>query len=159
MIKQDARSFSPEVQAAFRLRAVQAVLRGETQTAIAKNFGVSRGAVAGWMRLYRLHGMEALKGAKRGRKKTIQLEPWQAAQIVRTITDKCPDQVKLPWALWTRDAVAELIKMRFGISISRWTAGRYLKRWGFTPQKPAKRAFEQDPIAVKRWLEIDYPVT
>lgn len=50
-----------------------------------------------------------------------------------------------------------MIKKRFGITISRWTAGRYLKRWGFTPQKPAKRALEQNPEAVKHWLETEYP--
>jgi hypothetical protein len=32
-----------------------------------------------------------------------------------------------------------------------------LKRWGLTPQKPLRRAYEQDPKAVKQWLEVDYP--
>lgn len=157
MEKQDARSLSPEAQEALRFRAVKAVIRGETQTAVAKTFGLARGTVARWMHLYRKGGMKALKGAKRGRRKQIQLEPWQAAQTVRTITDHCPDQVKLPWVLWTRDAVTQLIKERFDITISRWTAGRYLKRWGMTPQKPAKRALEQNPEAVQRWLETEYP--
>lgn len=157
MEKQDARSLPPAAQEALRHRAVQAVLRGERQTAVAKTFGLSRAAVAKWVSLYRRGGEKALNGAKRGRHKSIQLEPWQAAQTVRTITDHCPDQVKLPWALWTRDAVAQLIKERYDLTVSRWTAGRYLKRWGFTPQKPAKRALEQNPEAVRRWLELDYP--
>lgn len=37
------------------------------------------------------------------------------------------------------------------------TVGEYLKRWGFTPQKPLKRAYEQNPKAVQRWLDEDYP--
>jgi transposase len=37
------------------------------------------------------------------------------------------------------------------------TVGEYLKRWGYTPQKPLKRAYEQDPQAVKAWLDIEYP--
>ncbi len=77
--------------------------------------------------------------------------------IVRIITDKLPDQLKLPFALWTREAVQQLIAQRFQIDISIWTVGRYLKRWGFTPQKPAKRALEQSPEAVKKWLETEYP--
>lgn len=157
MEKQDARSLPPAAQEALRHRAVQAVLRGEKQTAVAKTFGLSRAAVAKWVSLYRRNGEKALNGAKRGRKKQTRLEPWQAAQTVKTITDHCPDQVKLPWVLWTRDAVAQLIKERYGISISRWTAGRYLKHWGFTPQKPAKRALEQNPEAVQRWLVSEYP--
>lgn len=35
--------------------------------------------------------------------------------------------------------------------------GEYLKRWGFTPQKPVKKAHEQQPKAVKKWLEESYP--
>ena len=35
--------------------------------------------------------------------------------------------------------------------------GDYLKRWTFTPQKPIKRAYEQDPKKIAQWLEIDYP--
>lgn len=38
------------------------------------------------------------------------------------------------------------------------TVGEYLKRWGYTPQKPLKRADEQDPQQVKAWLDIEYPV-
>ena len=59
--------------------------------------------------------------------------------------------------LWTREAVALLIKRRFGIEISVWTAGRYLCKWGFTSQKPVRRAFEQDTEEVRRWLEVEYP--
>lgn len=157
MEKQDARSLTPAAQETLRRRAVHAVLQGTLQKDVFKIFGVSRSALAEWMRLYRLKGEPGLTSLKRGRRKKIQLEPWQAAQTVRTITDHCPDQIKLPWVLWTRDAVAQLIKERFGIGISRWTAGRYLKRWGFTPQKPAKRAMEQNPEAVRHWLDTEYP--
>jgi transposase len=157
MYKQDARSLSPSAQETLRRRAVKAVLDGRLQKDIAATFSVSQAAITKWMKLYHQGGEKALTPLKRGRRKQIQLEPWQAAQTVRTITDHCPDQVKLPWILWTREAVAQLIKERYGIVISRWTAGRYLKRWGFTPQKPAKRALEQNPEAVQRWLEIEYP--
>jgi transposase len=37
------------------------------------------------------------------------------------------------------------------------TVGEYLKRWGFTPQKPLKRAYEQRPAEVQRWLDERYP--
>jgi len=32
-----------------------------------------------------------------------------------------------------------------------------LKRWGFTPQKPKRKAYEQNPKLVKQWLEKEYP--
>jgi len=153
----DARSLSSSAQEALRRRAVHVVTQGKSQTEVAKIFHVSRSAVAEWMRLYRQGGDRALAARKRGRPKQIRLKPWQSAQTVRTIKDRCPDQIKLPFALWTRDAVAQLINERFNVKISRWTAGRYLKRWGFTPQKPARRAFEQNPELVQRWLDTEYP--
>jgi len=61
----------------------------------------------------------------------------QAATTVRIITDRLPDQLKLPFALWTSEAVQRLIKMKFGLQLSISTVGRYLKRWDLTPQKPA----------------------
>ena len=40
------------------------------------------------------------------------------------------------YALWTRQAVVELIRDRYGIELAVRTMGLYLGRWGFTPQKP-----------------------
>jgi DDE superfamily endonuclease/Winged helix-turn helix len=65
--------------------------------------------------------------------------------------------LKLPFSLWTREAVGRLIEDRFGIQLSVWTVGRYLAQWGFTPQKPARRAFERDPERVRQWLDEEYP--
>lgn len=59
--------------------------------------------------------------------------------------------------LWTRDAVAQLIEDRFKIKLSKWTVGRYLKRWGMSPQKPVKKAYQQQPEVVRNWLEKEYP--
>ena len=73
------------------------------------------------------------------------------------ICDKTPDQFKLTFALWTRQAVQELIKVRWGIAMPIRTVGEYLKRWGFTPQKPLKRAYEQRPVEVQRCLDEQYP--
>ena len=75
----------------------------------------------------------------------------------RLIADRTPDQLKMPYALCTRTAVAQLIKQRLGIVLAVRTMGLYLKRWGFTPQKPMKKAYEQSPAAVRRWLQQDYP--
>ena len=76
----------------------------------------------------------------------------------KLITDKTPDQLKMPYALWSRAAVGELIEQRFGVRLPVRTMGLYLSRWGFTPQKPMKKAYEQSPAAVKKWLEEEYPV-
>ena len=63
----------------------------------------------------------------------------------------------LPFALWTREAVQELLLRKFALEVSVWTVGRYLRAWGLTPQKPVRRAYEQNPVAVRKWLAEEYP--
>lgn len=82
---------------------------------------------------------------------------YEAAAIKRIITDNTPDQLKFPFALWTREALQQLIKEKYQIRMPIRTVGEYLKRWGFTPQKPVRRAYQRSEPAVRRWLEEDYP--
>jgi transposase len=128
-----------------------------SQAEAARMFGVSRQSVNAWDQCQRAKGLTALRAQPRGRPRILHLKPYQAAMIARLITDRCPDQLKLPFMLWMREAVQELIQRRFGIQVSIWTVGRYLARWGFTPQKPLRQAYEQDPAAVRRWLKREYP--
>jgi DNA-binding transcriptional MerR regulator len=85
------------------------------------------------------------------------LTPEQEKRIQKAIVDKEPDQLKLPFALWTRIAVQQLIKQLLSIDMPIRTVGEYLSRWGFTPQKPLRRAYEQNPKMVKKWLDEQYP--
>jgi transposase len=155
----DARSLSGDAQEALRMRAVQAVLSGMTQAEAAKVFGVSRYAVIMWTAAYREGGEAALAARKKGPKKGHgkKLTPKQERQTKEWVVGKCPDQLRLPFYLWTREAVSELIEDRFGVSLALSTVGAYLRDWGFTPQKPVRRAFEQSPAAVQRWLTETYP--
>jgi hypothetical protein len=83
--------------------------------------------------------------------------PEQETELQKAIYDKCPDQMKLPFALWTRKAVQQLIKQLWSIKMPIRTVGEYLKRWGFTPQRPLRRAYKQNPKVVKNWLDNEYP--
>jgi len=158
MNTQDARMLPPSAQEDLRCRVVRAVEeQGMSQAEAVRTFGVSKTAVHNWRKAYRDGGMTALKSKPRGRPRRSRLAGHQAATTVRIIQDRCPDQMKLPFALWTRDAVRQLIAERFDIDLSVWTVGRLLKKWGFTPQKPLRRAYERDPVAVQRWLDEEYP--
>lgn len=81
----------------------------------------------------------------------------QEQRALRWICGRCPDQLRLPFALWTRRAVQELFRARFGIAMPIRTVGLYLERWGMTPQRPSRRAYERDDAAVERWLRVEYP--
>lgn len=156
---QDARSLPHKTQEHLRIRAVKAVVqKGQKQCQVAELIGVTVQAVSGWVKRYRQGGYASLKAKKKGRPlQASKLLPWQSAVIVRTISDKTPDQLKFPFILWTRDAVALLIKEKYGIELSRWSVGRLLKRWGFTPQKPAKKSYFQNSKRVQNWLRNEYP--
>ena len=81
----------------------------------------------------------------------------QEERIRKLITDKAPDQLELDYALWTRKAVMELIEQETRVAMPIRTVSEYLKRWGFTPHKPVKQAYEQNPEAIQRWLDEEYP--
>ena len=157
MEKQDARSLSGEGQEDLRRRVVEAVAKGLSQTEAARVFGVARGTVSRWMGLVEREGRRALRARRRGRPPVSRLAPQQAATTVRHIVSGCPDQLLLPFALWTREAVQELLLRKFALEVSVWTVGRYLRAWGLTPQKPVRRAYEQNPVAVRKWLAEEYP--
>jgi transposase len=110
-------------------------------------------------RAYRQGGWLAVNVKPRGRKAGDgrQLTAAQEAEIRRLICDKTPEQFKLGFAMWNRQAVSQLVADRLGIKLPIRTVGHYLKRWGFTPQKPIKKAYEQRPAEVKRWLDERYP--
>jgi transposase len=133
------------------------VQNGLSQTEAAQVFGLARGTVSRWMGLVQRVGRRALKAQRRGRPPVSRLAPHQAATTVRHILSGCPDQLSLPFALWTREAVQELLLRKFDLQVSVWTVGRYLRAWGLTPQKPVRRAYEQNPAAVRQWLEEEYP--
>jgi transposase len=152
----DARSLSPEGQEALRKRAVRAVLSGRNQAEAARTFGV-RGKVARWMYEYRRGGEAAPDQRPQCRPPAAKLQGEQEGIIVALIKSYSPDQLGLAGSLWTSETVGALIKTRLGLALSVWTVGRYLRRWGLTPQKPARRAYQQDPEAVRHWLEVEYP--
>jgi transposase len=106
------------------------------------------------------HATVRLTGCSgRGRRAGEQaaLSERQQQEVVALVRDSTPDELGLPGFLWTREAVAELIAQRYGVWLARTTVGGYLRAWRFSPQKPKRRALEQNPAAVARWLAEAYP--
>jgi transposase len=156
----DARKLSSDQQKLLRIKAVDMVFKhGYTQRATAKALSVSKTHVNRWCKAFEEGGYEALELGRRGRRLNEKrlLKPYQCAILVNIIKDKTPDQEKMPFVLWERVAVRDLIKRKFGITIALRTVSEYLKRWGMTPQRPIERAREQSSAAVKTWLEETYP--
>ena len=159
MEKDDARKLSPAEQHERRRQVIRAHKRGRTRTQIAQEVGLSYTAVSKTIERFEAHGMAALAPRTRGRRsgEDRALSEEQEQAIQRTICDKRPEQLKMDFFLWSRAAVMQLIEREYGIKLHVRSVGKYLARWGFTPQKPIRRAYEQSPAAVKEWLDTQYP--
>ncbi|MFV0390930.1 MAG: IS630 family transposase [Paludibacteraceae bacterium] len=126
---------------------------------VALTLGVDKNIVSNTWKRYNSQGFSGLKDKKPGvsSESASLLNSKQETLIQKLITDAMPDQLKLDFALWTRKAVKELIEREFGIVLAINTVGDYLRKWGFTPQKPKKRAYEQCSKKVQQWLTETYP--
>ena len=159
MEKTDARKLSLENLELLRNQAIRLLKQGRKQVEVAGIIGVRSATISDWWRLYMTGGKKALKlqhpGPVKGTNGILSAE--QEKEIQRLIIDKTPDQLKLPFVLWDRKAIVALIRHQYDIVIAIRTVGKYLNRWHFSPQRPIKRAYEQQPKAVQTWLDEEYP--
>ena len=157
-IKEDGRRLSREAQHERRKQAIRLHRKGMKAVDIAAALSMSPVTVYTAIKVVETGGLRALVPKPTGRKvgQMRQLTPEQELHIQRLICEKRPEQLKMQFALWTRAAVMQLVESEYGISLPVRTMGEYLKRWGFTPQRPVVRAYEQRPESVKQWLEHEY---
>lgn len=160
MDKIDARRLTPEGREQLRRMVIRLRQQsGMSCTELAKIAGVHVRTAEIWIRRAAAEGTESLGERARGRpsgtgrKLSLAQEVWLQEQMV----ERLPGQLSLPFALWTRPAIKALIHKQFGIEVQDRLIGKYLARWRFTPQRPVKRALEQNPEAVRAWLQETYP--
>lgn len=158
MEKRDARTLKKEAQKEIRILAIEHWKKNGNMAEAARIFGVSYRAVRKWVSKYSEKGVEHLAEDRRGRPIGKELTRKQEVRIIWKISTKQPEQLRLAFGLWTRENVGELINREYGIKRSARQIGRYLKEWGFTPQKPAYKAYEQSSEEVQNWLDVEYPL-
>ena len=158
MKKIDARKLSTEVQQHNREQAIRLFEQGMKRQFIAQTIGVHYVVICNWIRAWKQGGLSSLQLGQRGRKQGMKRRLTQAQETVlkQLLCDKTPQQMKLPFALWNRKAIQSVIWQLWHVRIAIRTVGDYLKRWGYTPQKPAKRAYKRNPQQVRKWLEETY---
>lgn len=152
----DARKLTHEQLTELRKRGVSSVQNGEEPGTVARILGVSKMAVYNWLSLYRNGGWHALEAQKRGGRRP-KLDAKALQWVYNLVTGGDPMQMKFPFALWTCQLIAKAIKMKFGISLSRWSVSRLLHQMGLSAQKPLHRAYQQNEKAVKEWKRKVYP--
>lgn len=156
MRENDGRKLDHKTLEAIRIRAVERVEAGESPEVVIRALGMSRARIYEWLAAYREGGYEALK-AKRLFGRPPKLTGKQLHQLYHLITSKNPTQLKFPFALWTRSMIREVIRDKFGVRLSEVSVGRLLRKRGLSPQKPLRRAYQQDREAVERWVNEEYP--
>jgi transposase len=155
----DMRKLPAAAQEERRRQVIGLRQAGQTYDAIAAQVGMSRTGVFNICRRFAERGAAGLRSGPRGPAPGTgrYLDAAQEAQVRELIRRHTPDELGLPFALWSRAAVRELIWRRYRVRLAVRSTGTYLARWGFTAQKPLRRAYGQDPAAVRRWLRRDYP--
>jgi len=156
MKRRDGRTLDHRTLEDIRIHAVQRVEAGESPEDVIRVLGFARTVIYDWLAKYREGGIEALR-AKAISGRPPRLEGKQLRWLYKAITTKNPLQYKFEFALWTRGMVRDLIRERLGVRLSEVSVGRLLKKLGLSPQKPLRRAYEQNPELVERWLAEDYP--
>lgn len=156
MKKTDARRLTHAQLTDLRKRGVIAVQNGESPEDVVRALGISRATIYGWLSRYREGGWDQLDARKRGGRKP-KLNAKALAWVYRVITLGDPRQYKFEFALWTSNMVRVLIRRRWGIDLSRASVCRLLNQLGLTAQRPLWRAYQQNPLVVKKWLQEEYP--
>lgn len=153
------RKSSPEAVYALKKVALRLRQQGRPVKEIVEITGLADQTVRNAFCAYHSGGIEALKPKRRGRKpgEKRRLSREQEEAVSKLLVDHTPEQLQCECCLWTRAAVRALILREYGVDLPIRTMGEYLKRWGFTVQRPAKQAMKQNPLAVEKWLKEEYP--
>jgi len=158
-LKTNAVRLSPEEQYQIRKSIVRLWKQGKSNPEIAETLDVSERHVRSVKKIYAEEGIAGIKPKTRGRrtgdKRTLTQE--QEREIKKIIVDQDPDQLRLPGCMWTRENIRDLVKQKYKIDMPLSTLGYYLARWGFSVQRPAKRAYKQDEKKVAEWVEQEFP--
>lgn len=140
------------------MMAVERIREGEDVATVMASYGLCRTTGYKWLTIAngRGRGLRALK-ARKGSGRKPKLTRVQKLQVFRWVNGKNPLQYGFDFALWTREAVRELILRKFQVSLSVTSVGSLLAELGLTPQKPLQRAYQRDPEAIERWQRDTFP--
>jgi transposase len=138
-----------------RRRALQLLDEGWQPVEVARKLGVDRRSVRRWRAAFDNSGAEGLS-ARPVPGRPSKLDAEQIARLERLLL-KGARRCGFPTDLWTCRRVAELIDKTFGVDYHVDHIGRLLRRLGWTPQKPARRARERDEARIRGWVQKRWP--
>lgn len=157
-MKKDFRSLPKEVRADRRKQAFKLLDNGYDKYEVADFSEVHIKTVEDWIRKRKVYEQNNYHGLKRGNPIDRRLlNDFEQNEIIEAIKESTPDKHEIAYFLWSRRAIREFVKKKYGTDITLRRVSRYTKRWNLSSQRPKKQAFEQDPYKIKIWLEEAYP--
>ena len=140
---------------ARRFRALELLQEGWSQQDIAEALGVTKGAVSQWVSAAEASGPQALL-AQPHTGAPPRMGQAQEQALVDCLLQGA-EAHGFRGARWTCTRVGVLIEMKFGIHYHPAHVSRLLRALDWTPQKPARRARQQDPALLEQWRSQKWP--
>lgn len=140
---------------ARRRKAAELLNSGLSIGQVARRVHAHRSSVKRWKRALAQGGAAGLS-ARPHPGPTPRLSVRQEAELVELLRAG-PEAAGFQTNLWTMRRVAEVIQRRFAVQYHFRHMGRLMRRLGFSPQRPQRRARERDEAAIRRWREHDWP--
>lgn len=141
---------------ALRIQAAELFASGVSAPEVAGQLRVTPKSAYQWRRSWTAGGTAALASKGPGGQR-CKLSP-QLCEKLSAMLEEGPtahgwDQNQV----WTGARVATLIGREFHIAYSVSGATRLMRRLGFTPQMPRRRAAERDEAVVAAWKQTTWP--
>jgi transposase len=146
---------SPVQLEARRLHALSLLQQGLAPVEVARRLGVDRRSVRRWKATARTGGRDAVRARPvPGRPPKLDADD---RRHLEQLLLRGAHAAGFATDLWTCPRVATVIRRQFGVRYHVDHLGRLLRRLGWSPQKPERRARERDEAAIRRWLRVELP--
>ena len=134
----------------IRRQVVRLKKMGKTGKEIEELTGVRQNRVSEIWTAYQREGESSLERKKYGRKpgSHMVLTEEEQGNIRKAVEENIPEDFGITGKLWTLGRTREYIEKEFQKTINERTLWDYMKRWGMSCQRPAKRARKQNPKGI-----------
>ncbi len=146
---------SKREQEARRLAAGRLLLEGKRNVDVVRVLNASPSSVRRWRKIVQRDGLEGL-ATKPVAGRPPKLPTRRRTTLVRILL-KGARAAGFSSELWTGKRVTHVIRRKFKVDYHPHHVLKILRQLDLTPQKPQRRARQQDPDALERWRNVEWP--
>lgn len=140
----------------LKIRAVKAVLDGQTIESVSKSLKCNRSTIHRWLQQFKKSkNLDNLKPKSRSGRPKISTDKVKKSVLKDLL--KPASAFGFETDFWTCRRLIQHVLKKYKIKISQPSMWRLLRDASMSYQKPEKRYKEADPIEQKRWIEEELP--